>query len=65
SDTQGAWYAVRGDSGWEIQQILEAELPLGQLISLALSGDDTPNIALYEVTQQQPLDGSVAYLTTE
>jgi hypothetical protein len=64
SDTEGAWYAVRGDSGWEIQQILEADLPLGQLISLALSEDDTPNIALYEVTQQQPLDGSVAYLTT-
>jgi len=64
SDTKGAWYAVRGDSGWEIQQILEADLPLGQLIALALSEDDTPNIALYEVTQQQPLDGSVAYLTT-
>jgi len=58
------WYAVRGDSGWKIQQILEANLPLGQLISLALSDDDTPNIALYEVTQAQPFDGAVAYLTT-
>jgi hypothetical protein len=64
ADTQGVWYAVREESGWEIRQIVEAGLPLGQLVSLAIDGNDRPHIALYEVTQAQPLDGSVAYLTT-
>gem|GEM_PF-990846 len=65
SDTQGVWYAVRGESGWEIQQIVQAGLPLGQLVSLAIDGDDRPHIAIYEVTQAQPLDGLVSYITTE
>jgi hypothetical protein len=65
ADTQGVWYAVRGESGWEIQRIVVAGLPLGQLVSLAIDGDDRPHIALYEVTKAQPLSGSVAYLTTE
>jgi hypothetical protein len=65
SDTQGVWYAIRGESGWEIQQIVEADLPLGQLVSLALDQDDRPHIAIYEVTKAQPLDGVVAYITTE
>ena len=65
SDTVGVWYAVRGESGWEIQQIVEAGLPLGQLVSLVIDGDDRPHIAIYEVTQTQPLDGLVSYITTE
>ena len=65
SDTVGVWYAVRGESGWEIQQIVEAGLPLGQLVSLAIDGDDRPHIAIYEVTQTQPLDGLVSYITTD
>ncbi|MCH8984514.1 MAG: hypothetical protein IH943_10525 [Acidobacteria bacterium] len=65
SDTVGVWYAVRGESGWETQQIVEAGLPLGQLVSLAIDENDRPHIAIYEVTEAQPLDGSVAYLTTE
>ena len=65
SDTEGVWYAVRGESGWETQQIVFAELPLGQLVSLAIDADDRPHIAIYEITSAQPLDGSVAYITTE
>jgi hypothetical protein len=44
---------------------VEAGLPLGQLVSLAIDGDDRPHIAIYEVTQTQPLDGLVSYITTE
>lgn len=57
------WFAVRGEFGWEVQQIVQAGLPLGQLVSLAIDGDDRPHIAIYEVTQ--PLDGLVSYITTE
>jgi hypothetical protein len=64
SDTEGVWYAIRGESGWEIQQIVQAGLELGQLVSLAIDGDDRPHIAIYEVTRAQPLDGVVAYITT-
>jgi len=64
SDTQGVWYAVRGDAGWETVPIVEAGLPLGQLVSLAIGEDDRPHIAIYEVTEDRPLDGTVAYLTT-
>ena len=52
SDTQGVWYAIRGESGWEIQQIVEADLPLGQLVSMVIDGDDRPHIAIYEVTRR-------------
>ena len=65
SDTQGVWYAVREDAGWETSQIVEAGLPLGQLVSLVIGEDDRPHIAIYEVTEDRPLDGTVAYLTTE
>jgi hypothetical protein len=65
SDTQGVWYAVRDETGWETSQIVEAGLPLGQLVSFAIDEDDRPHIAIYEVTEDRPLDGSVAYLTTE
>ena len=65
SDTEGVWYAVRGESGWDIQQIVEADLPLGQLVTLAVDGDARPHIAIYEVTQSNPLDGVVAYITVE
>lgn len=64
SDTEGVWYSVRGDTGWETQQIVEGDLTLGQLVSLAIDQDDRPHIAIYEVTASEPLDGVVAYLTT-
>lgn len=64
SDVKGVWFAVREDSGWEVQQIVQGDLTLGQLVSLVLDADDRPHIALYEVTSSQPLDGTVAYLTT-
>ncbi len=65
SDTGGVRHGVRGDSDWEILQIVEAGLPLGQLVSLLLDADDRPHLGIYEVTQNQPLDGRVAYITTE
>ena len=63
SDTSGVWYSVRGDSGWETEQIVTADLPLGQLVSLVLDGSDVPHLALYEITNSSPLDGTIAYLT--
>ncbi len=63
SDTTGVWYAVRDDAGWQTEQIVTADLPLGQLVSLVLDGSDTPHLVLYEITSSSPLDGTVAYLT--
>ena len=63
SDTTGVWYSVRGDAGWEIEQIVTADLSLGQLVSLVLDGSDTPHLVLYEITSNSPLDGTIAYLT--
>ncbi len=63
SDTTGVWYSVRGDTGWETEQIVTADLPLGQLVSLILDGSDTPHLVLYEITSNSPLDGTIAYLT--
>ena len=64
SDTTGVWYAIRDGGTWSVDQIVTADVPLGQLVSLAIDGSDTPHLGIYEVTQDQPLDGSVAYLTT-
>lgn len=63
SDTSGVWYSVREDGGWETEQIVTGELPLGQLVSLVLDPSDQPHIALYEITNEQSLDGVIAYLT--
>lgn len=63
SDTTGVWYSIRGEAGWETEQIVTADLPLGQLVSLVLDGSDTPHLVLYEVTDDSPLDGTIAYLT--
>lgn len=65
SDTSGVWYSTRSEDGWETRMIVEAGSgPLGQLVSFQLDDDDTPHIALYEVTNEAELDGLVAYLTT-
>ncbi len=63
SDTTGVWYAVLQDQGWETEQIVTGDLPLGQLVSLQLDSADVAHLAIYEVTNSSPLDGSVAYLT--
>jgi len=63
SDTTGVWYSVRGDAGWQTEQIVTADLPLGQLVSLVLDSSDTPHLVLYEITSNSPLDGTIAYLT--
>ena len=62
SDTTGVWYADSTDDGWNIQQVASAgSLALGQLVSLVLDGNDTPHIAFYEITKENPLDGVVLY----
>lgn len=62
SDTAGVWYSVRTDSGWETSQIATGG-SLGQLVSLTLGSSDEPHLALYEVTNEQNLDGVIVYLT--
>jgi len=66
SDRSGIWYASRTGDGWSVQQILTAgDLPLGQLVSLELDQTGKPHLAYFEVTSPNPLNGVVAYLTTE
>ncbi|MDH3499523.1 MAG: hypothetical protein OEM97_05335 [Acidimicrobiia bacterium] len=58
-------YAARGRSGWSTETIVEAgELRLGQLVSFALDGEDAPHVSMFEVTRSNPLNGTIAYLTT-
>lgn len=64
SDTSGVWYSVRGDNGWETEQIVTGDLPLGQLVSLVIDQSDRPHITMYEVIDPQTSDGAIAYLTT-
>ena len=64
SDTTGVWYADSSEGGWNIQRVASAgSLPLGQLVSLVLDGNDAPHIAFYEITRENPLDGVVLYTT--
>jgi hypothetical protein len=64
SDRSGIWLASRGADGWSVEQVLSAgDLPLGQLVSMALDADGTPHITYFEVTDTDPLAGRVGYLT--
>lgn len=64
SDTSGVWYSVREEQGgWLTEQIVTADLPLGQLVSLKLDQSDIAHIGIYEITNTRPLDGTAAYLT--
>jgi hypothetical protein len=64
SDEGSIWYAVRGDSSWNVTPILSAgDNPLGQLVSMELDSAGNPHIAYFEVTNGSPLEGIVAYLT--
>jgi hypothetical protein len=50
------------DGEWQIQTVTEAaDVPLGQIVSLELDGDDRPHIAFADVTNKSELDGSVFY----
>jgi hypothetical protein len=63
SDRSGLRYAVRSQSGWDVQDVVTAgERPLGQLVDLALDETGTPHLAFYEVAGESPLEGLVAHL---
>ena len=52
------------DGEWQIQTVSEAaDVPLGQIVSLELDGDDRPHIAFADVTDKGELDGSIYYAT--
>ncbi len=58
-------YARRDGAAWTTETVAEAgELRLGQLVSFALTQDGRPHLAMFEVTNSNPLNGTVAYLTT-
>lgn len=66
TDRSGLWYAVRGEGGWEVEEVLQAgDRPLGQQVSLAVDAAGTPHLATYEVTSlQPPLEGVILYATS-
>ena len=65
SDRSTLSYAVRTDSGWEVEPIVTAgEAPLGQLVSFQLAQDGTPHLTFFEETSAGPLKGLVAYVTS-
>lgn len=58
-------YARHDGPAWTTETVAAAgELRLGQLVSFALSPDGRPHLAIFEVTNSNPLNGTVAYLTT-
>ncbi len=66
SDEVSVFFASRSDAGWTVEEIATAgDLPLGQLVSLAIDDEGTPHLALFEVTDKSPVDGTVVYLTPE
>jgi hypothetical protein len=54
------------DSGWLIETVAEAgEVPLGQIVSLAVDAERRPHLAFAEVTDKGELNGSVWYATQD
>ncbi len=64
SDEGAIKYATRSETGWDVQEIATAtDRPLGQLVSLQLDAAGTPHLAFFEVSNGNPLDGLIVYLT--
>jgi len=64
SDESVVKLATNDGSAWSPATLVEAgDRPLGQLVSLQLSTDGTPHLAIFEVTSESPLTGVVAYIT--
>ena len=64
SDESVVKLATSDGSAWSPTTLVEAgDRPLGQLVSLQLSADGTPHLAIFEVTGESPLTGVVAYIT--
>ena len=58
--------AILAGGDWQLETVDEAgDLPLGQLVSLALDRAGRPHIAYFEVTQSGPLKGVVKYALGE
>jgi hypothetical protein len=64
ANREGVRHAVRGASGWQVQNIATAaNRPFGSRVSLALDAEGTPYVTFYELTRSQPLRGVVLYAT--
>jgi hypothetical protein len=64
SDESVVKRAIANAGAWEISPILTAgDQPLGQLVSFRLADDGTLHLATFEVTNESPLTGVVAYIT--
>jgi len=64
SDESVVKQAVAVDGGWETSSIVTAgDRPLGQLVSFRLDDAGTTHLAIFEVTNESPLTGVVAYIT--
>lgn len=66
SDTTGVWLArLSTDGSWAIEQVVTAgDLPLGQLVTLAVDDGGVPHLSYFEVIANGPLTGEVVYATT-
>jgi hypothetical protein len=65
SDESVVKLATSDGSAWSQVTLVEAgDRPLGQLVSLELSADGIPHLAIFEVTSESPLTGVVAYITS-
>ncbi len=64
SDESVVKRAVASGDTWETSTVVSAgNRALGQLVSFRLGDDGTLHLAIFEVTQESPLAGVVAYIT--
>ena len=64
SDLNRLVYGRRGADGWTMQEVPHlTDLPLGQLIELAIDGDGQPHLVWFEVESSSPLSGPIVYAT--
>ena len=64
SDESVVKWAVASGDAWDTSIVVTAgDRPLGQLVSFRLADDGTLHLATFEVTQESPLTGVVAYIT--
>ena len=64
SDRKHVYVAVQDGDGWATVQAFDSGFQtLGQLVTLALDGQDNAHIAFFQATNLQPLQGRVKYLS--
>jgi len=65
SDQSGVYVATRGSEGWSTAVVAtDDDFVPGQLVDLTIDGAGRPHLATFAVTNENPLDGTVIYLTT-